>query len=74
MPKLVQVNWRRFGKGTNPSGGVWAEVEFEDGTTRRIDERLVDNSGWAPYDGGTNPEWEEIVRPLLEQQEKEKGR
>lgn len=61
--KVTGYSVRTYGKGTNPSGGRYIEVDG-----KKIYERLTSNKNGIPTDGGKNPEFkklEEWVREKL---------
>ncbi|SEN77922.1 hypothetical protein [Lihuaxuella thermophila] len=69
--KVIKFSSRRYGKGSNPSGGVYVEVFVENdqeaeilGCKRldivRVYERLVSYGGGIPLDGGANPQWKAL--------------
>ena len=61
--KVTAIRQKSYGKGTNPSGGAFIEVDG-----RKIYERLTSNKNGIPTDGGKNPEFkklEEWVREKL---------
>ncbi|MBH8608922.1 hypothetical protein [Thermoactinomyces sp. CICC 10521] len=71
--KVLKYSLSRFGKGTNPGGGVFVKVlletkeEAEFFQAKRfesllIKERLVKHVANLPMDGGPNPQWDRLMK------------
>lgn len=59
--KVTAIRQKSYGKGTNPSGGAFIEVDG-----RKIYERLTSNKNGIPTDGGKNPEFKKLEEMVTE--------